>query len=46
MPPINCYYKDVLGKTLKVSIKDKINFLKQLMKNRFNVAISTRDNII
>ena len=37
---------NVLGKALKVSMKDKINFLKQLMKKRFNATLNTRDNII
>ena len=38
--------QDVLGKSLNVSIKDKINFLKQLMKKRFKPTLNTRDNII
>ena len=38
--------QDVLGKTLKVSMKDEINFLKQLIKNRFKARLNTTDNII
>ena len=38
--------EDVLWKALKFSMKDKMNFLKQLMKNRFKAALNTRDNII
>ena len=36
----------VLGKALKVFMKDKANLLKQLMKNRLKAALNTRDNII
>ena len=38
--------QDVLRKTLKVPIKNKINFLKRLMKKRFKATINTRDDII
>ena len=38
--------QDALGKSLKVSMKDKINFLKQLMKKRFKATLDTRDSII
>ena len=34
--------QDILGKTLK----DKMNFLKQLMKNRLKATLNTSDNII
>ena len=38
--------QDVLEKALKVCMKDKINFLKQLMKKRFTATMNTRNNII
>ena len=38
--------QDVLGKALKVFMKDKMNLLKQLMKNRWKAGLNTRDNII
>ena len=37
---------DVLRRSLKVSMKDKINFLKQFMKKRFKATLNTRGNII
>ena len=38
--------QDVLEKALKVCMKDKINFLKQLMKKRFTATLNIRNNII
>ena len=38
--------QDVLGKSLKIYMKDKIKFSKQLMKKRFKATLNTRDNII